>query len=340
MTVNADLIIRHAAVRTDTSSCGGRMSKYVVIEPAAPPTPPATPPVEDPSAQNYIRDWTLAERKSGGQQLRKFFLHVVAPEGLADAGVFLLGPTKADDRVTLFAGTPSDTVGTLAASPTEYGAGALQSAVAAGATSFAVVMEAALPVLFRTGDTISLWQDAENEERHGNISASVSGSVVTITLAEGDMVAHDFEAGTAVCSRLPLGNIKAAVGTPELTTVAGTLDAAQITASALSAIDQTVTLTFTSPTAFSAVSDVKGSLGTGSIGAAFAPVNPDFTAPYFTIPAAAWGGTWVAGQVVRFAVDASAAAFWLRGVLPAGAGGTAGVSGADRFALYPHGSGF
>lgn len=324
MTANADLIIRHAAVRTDTSACGGRMSKNAVA---------------DAVAQNWLRDWTLAERSAGGQQLRKFFFHVVAAEGLADAGVFLLGPTKADDRVTLFAGTPSDTVGTLAASPVEYGAGALQAGVAAGATSFAVVMEAAAPVLFHAGDTILL-RDGTNEERHDNVTVSFEGSVAAITLASGDMVGHDFAAGAAVCSRLPLGDIQAAIGTPELTTVAGTLDAAQMTASALGSIDQTVTLTFTSPTAFSAVSDVKGSLGTGSIGAAFAPVNPDFTAPYFSIPAAAWGGVWAAGQVVRFAVDASAAAFWLRAVLPSSASGTAGVTGADRFTLYPHGSGF
>ncbi len=324
MTANADLIIRHAAVRTDTSACGGRMSKNVVA---------------DAVAQNWLRDWTLAERTAGGQQLRKFFLHVVAAEGLADAGIFLLGPTLADDRVTLFAGTPSDTVGTLAASPVEYGAGALQSAVAAGAAGFAVVMEASTPVLFHAGDTILL-RDGTNEERHDNVTVSVSGSVATITLADGDMVGHDFAAGAAVCSRLPLGDIAAAIGTPELTTLAGTLDASQLSAPALSAIDQTVTLTFTSPTAFSAVSDVKGSLGTGSIGAAFSPVNPDFTAPYFTIPAAAWGGTWAVGQVVRFTVAASAAAFWLRDVLPAGAAGTSTVAGSDRFQLYPHGSGF
>ena len=324
MTANADLIVRHAAVRTDTSACGGRMSKNAVA---------------DDAAQNMLRDWTLAERAAGGQQLRKFFFHVVAAEGLADAGVFLLAPTLADDRVTLFAGAPSDTVGALAASPVEYGAGALQSAVAAGATSFAVVMEAATPVIFHGGDTILL-RDGTNEERHDNVTVAVSGSVATLTLADGDMTGHDFAAGAAVCSRLPLGDIAAAIGTPELTTVAGTLDAAQMTAPALSAIDQTVTLTFTSPTAFTAVSDVKGALGTGSIGAAFAPVNPDFTAPYFSIPAAAWGGVWAAGQVVRFAVDASTAAFWLRGVLPAGAAGTATVAGSDRFQLYPHGSGF
>ena len=88
-------------------------------------------------------------------------------------------------------------------------------------------------------------------------------------------------------------------------------------------------LTMTSTTTFSAVSDVLGSLGTGSIGSDFAPVNSDYTRPYLTVPATAWSGTWAAGETATIPVTQAAPAVWLKNVVPAGAA----AYGNDAFTL-------
>ena len=318
MLVSSEIIIRKSAIVTDTVSNGGRMSKNAVTSGVS---------------RNFLRDWTLAEAQNGGAMLRKFFLHAANADGLtfSQAGLHLLAPSAADEQVALFAGTATDTQAGLSDSPTTYGAGTLQAAVAAGATSFAVVLKDADLTYFHDGDSVCLYQAGAAEdgsedvyEYHDNITATQEAGVATVTLADGDMVANGYAAGDGCSSVLQLGDIGPAVSPPSVTSAAGTVDASGITPDAIAGIDHTVTLTFTSPTAFSAVSDVLGALGTGTIGNAFAPTNGDFTRPYFTLAASAWSGTFAAGDVVSFAQTAAAAAFWMRSVLPAGASPFAG----------------
>jgi hypothetical protein len=316
MIISSELVIRKSASRTDTATNGGRMSKNAVVSGAR---------------QNFLPDWTLAQVTAGGSRLRKYFLHVANDDDLAltQAGLHLTSVSSGDDRVTLFAGTTTDTQATLAASPTEYGAGVLQSALTAGATVLSVTVEDMDMVVFRSGDQICI-TDGTNYEYHENVTVSnPGGGLVTITLAAGDMLSSDFAAGATVASVLPLGTIQAAIGTPAVTSASGTLDATKITPDAIGGVDHTVTITFTSATAFSAVSDVHGSLGTGAINADFAPANADFSKPYFKIASGTWGGIWVAGNVVTFASVAAAVAFWVKGVLPAGAA----PAGDDTFGL-------
>jgi len=315
MIIESELLLRYAKLRTDTPSNGGLMSKDAVTSGAR---------------QNFLRDWTLAEVAAGATQYRKFFAHVANADAaaLVQAGVHLLGPSSADDRITLFAGTSADTQSTLSAAPTEYGAGTLQTSVAAGATTLSVVLEDAGQTIFRTGDQICILGDG-NEEYHDGVVVAKNAGVVTVTLASGDMLGHAYGAGAAVASVLPLGTIQATIGAPTKTTVAGTIDATKITPDAIGGIDQTVTLTLTSPTSFTVVSDVLGSLGAGTISAVCAPTNADFSRPYFTIAQTAFGGSWAAGEIVRFATVAAAKAVWIKGVLPAGAA----PAGSDSFGL-------
>jgi len=49
-----------------------------------------------------------------------------------------------------------------------------------------------------------------------------------------------------------------------------------------------------------------------------------FTKPYFTIPAAAWGGTWANGETVTFITHPASIPIWEKRVIPAGANSLAG----------------
>ncbi|EFL53113.1 conserved hypothetical protein [Solidesulfovibrio fructosivorans JJ]] len=323
MLVSSEIIIRKSAVVTDTASNGGRMSKHAVTSGAN---------------RNFLRDWTLAEAQNGGTMYRKFFLHAANADGLtySQAGLHLLAPSAADERVALFAGMATDTQADLSVSPTTYGAGTLQAAVAAGATTFAVALKDTDLLYFHDGDTVCLYQagaatDGSEDvyEYHDNITVSHAAGVDTITLADGDMAANAYAAGDGCASVLQCGDIAPTVAMTAMTSAAGIVDVSGITPDAIAGIDHTVTITFTSATAFSAVSDVLGALGAGTIGNAFAPTNADFTRPYFTIAASVWSGTFAAGDIVTLGQTAAAAAFWMRSVLPAGAAPFSG----DAFGL-------
>ena len=310
----SELVIRYSANRTATSANGGRMSTVALTSGAK---------------QNFFPDWTAAQMASGATRYRKFFVHNTNAENLAltDAMLHLLAPTPAGDRITMFGGTADDTQADIG-SPTEYGAAALQSAVAAGATSLTVTLEDDAMAIFRTGDQIFV-TDGTNSEYHDAVTVAQNGSLVAISLAPGDMLTYAYTSGAVVASVLPLGTIVAAIATVNKVTGSGGLDATAITADNQGSISQTVTLTMSSTTTFSAVSDVLGSLGTGSIGSDFAPVNSDYTRPYLTVPATAWSGTWAAGETATIPVTQAAPAVWLKNVVPAGAA----AYGNDAFTL-------
>lgn len=101
---------------------------------------------------------------------------------------------------------------------------------------------------------------------------------------------------------------------------AGTFDSSgdPVTAHCAGAVEDTFTMTFSNATAFTCAGLVSGSVGSGSIAADFSPTNPDTGTPYFTLPAAGWGGTWAAGNTLSFTTHPAAMPLWFRQVIPAG----------------------
>ena len=73
------------------------------------------------------------------------------------------------------------------------------------------------------------------------------------------------------------------------------------------------------PSDFAVAGDTLGSVGSGNIASNFAPTNPDFGAPYFTLPSAIWGGAWASGETFTFQTHPAALPLWLKRVVPAGA---------------------
>jgi len=308
MLTNTELILRKAKAITDTDACGGRMGPTAVVSGVK---------------NNVFPDWSLTESTAGGERLRKVFLHAADADGgsLADGVMGLAAVSGGDDYFVLFAGTQDDTAADVDESPDLYGAGSLAGAVSAGASTFDVFVEDAALVGFRTGDQIRIASaDGTVEEFHEGVTVSQSGATVTVTLSDGDMLANDFSDGDPVSSCLPLGDVATSLTGLSVTAASGGgLDGDAVVLSNLGTIEQTVTLVFTSATAFTAASNVLGALGSGNISSSFAPVNSDFSAPLCTIPAAAWSGTFGAGDTAAFATHPACAPVWVRGVCPAGA---------------------
>jgi hypothetical protein len=102
-----------------------------------------------------------------------------------------------------------------------------------------------------------------------------------------------------------------------------------VTVTGRGAIKERWVFIFTTSSDFRIIGEHVGVIGTGSINAVCAPVNPATGAPYFTVDPLGWGIGWAAGNVYRRNTDACGAPFWVaRTVLQ----GPASVQD-DRFTL-------
>ena len=78
--------------------------------------------------------------------------------------------------------------------------------------------------------------------------------------------------------------------------------------------------------AFTCTGSATGAVSGGAIGGDFAPNNPDFGKPYFTLRTAGWGGTWAADETMIFTTVPAAEPLWFKQVVPAAASIVAGNS--------------
>jgi len=155
------------------------------------------------------------------------------------------------------------------------------------------------------------------------VSADISGQ-----LKFASSLTHAYPAGTSFVSGvLAFGDMFARVyGDIEQETWTGewsdeligsaplsSFNAAQypITTTNRGAITERWALIFsTSGTAFRIVGESVGVIGTGTINAECAPINPATGAPYFRVPEGGWGAGWSTGNVLRFNTMACGAPFW------------------------------
>lgn len=147
-------------------------------------------------------------------------------------------------------------------------------------------------------------------------SWSWAGNVCTINLTS--QIANNYIAANTyagVC--ISLGNLVAAYDTYSKTSASGTFDPTKIALSNQGTVEDTWTITFTSSTNFTCSGTLEGAVSAGSIGSQYAPNNPNISQPYFTIPSAAWGGTWTAGDSITFKTHGAAGAFWTKEIVPA-----------------------
>jgi hypothetical protein len=182
-------------------------------------------------------------------------------------------------------------------------------------TSGTATATSAAPHGYTTGDTV-LITGANQAEYNGEHQITVTGAS-TFTYAVTGSPATP-ATGTITAARN--ANLIARIDDLVVTSSAGTFNSANLLADNEGTVQDDFTLTFTSPTTFTIVGAVTGSHGTGSIGAGAAPDNTAFSAPYWTIQAAGFGGTWAPGDLIEFTSIPAAAAVFMKRVVPAGSG--------------------
>ncbi len=314
----SEILFYKSAMVTDTGANGGRMG------------PRATARIATGVKNNLFPDPSQAERASGKTRLRKVFCAVENAENLAltNAATHLIRTTGADDVVTLFSAGQRETQAEIGA-PREYGAAVLAAPVNAGDTSFQITLEDADLVVFQDGDSIWIGDDT-NEEYFHDVTISGSAPSLTVTLAAGDQLANAYAQGqTFVASLLPHPDtdLQAGVSDWAESSGAGTYDedAHPLELKNIGSVEDDWTITFTSASAFVVEGVYNGALASGSIGADFAPANPE-GGVFFTLRASGWAGTWAPGDTITFSTHPAAWPVWLKQVVPAGAA-SAGSAG-------------
>lgn len=124
---------------------------------------------------------------------------------------------------------------------------------------------------------------------------------------------------TFVAGCISQGELSPAVTAGAVTSASGTFDDTTypMPLSNQGAEQDDFTITFLTGSTFSCAGIKSGSVGSGSTGSAFAPNNPESGTPYFTIPSAVWGGTWIADDTVTFTTSPAAMPIWWKEDVPA-----------------------
>ena len=317
----SDLVPYKPADTTDTDSHGGRLSANAY---------PASG-----SLRNIFQDVPQSVLTAGGNIYRKVFWKNKNIDGISlqEAKLYLARRLLSDIRARYFAGTETDTRADIS-SPRLYGGGRLQTAITAGdSVIYVTVRDGNADGIIQAGDTIAITDQATttdgtgHTEFHDVLSVSWGGDVATITL-DGTTVANDYALSRSVGSdtiythiaSCPVkADVVATAGSYTPTTTSGTYDDVSnpVEPDNIGTVYQTWTVTFSSATAFSVVGDTIGSVGSGNTSSDFAPNNASLSRPYFTIPAAFWGGTWASGETLQFTTGTSTFPIWYHLDVPA-----------------------
>ena len=324
-------------VVSDTSANGGRISSVEVATGVK---------------NNLWPDVSTTERTAGSTKFRKTFIKVASPDNLKliNARVFIETPTPGGDRVLIVGHVADQTniQSDIANLSTEFfGSGQLNANVSIGASTMTVNVEAQTDAIFHQNQLIRISNKTSVDDLAGSeefvrikdLSSAVSwnGNLVTLTLATGTTLENAYLASnTRVASVIEAGDIwaetddwglSASTGTfatwDGSGTAPGTLTGARMV-DFIAGIEQVWTITFTNATTFTCVGDTVGAVGGGTISSDFAPNNPDYSRPYFTLPASLWGGTWANGDVLTFVTHPAAFPIWEKRIIPPN---TASLSG-------------
>jgi len=315
MSIVASEIKRYkSVVVSDGSTNGGRMSAVESVS---------------NTSQNVWPAAYSAELTAGSTKYRKLY-HKVANDDdltLSSTQIYLSAPTSGDDEVYLFEGTQTDTQADISG-PDLYGAGLLDGAVTAGATTISVAVADGAVTIFRDADTIRLCETSgtSSTAEFATVSGAptVVADVVSLDLASG--LSNGYSTAASCASVIDAGDIECSVSAATVTSASGTFDTTEISVDNIGGVYDTFTFTFTSATDFGCVGAAEGSLGSGAIGSSFAPNNSDFTKPFFTVATGAWGGTFASNDTVAVTLSPAAAPIWEKRVIPAGAASLAGNS--------------
>ena len=313
--LSTELLWYKPAEISDDPTNGGRMSANVIT---------------DAVKNNIYPDVSEAERVAGSTKHRKVFIKVANDDDLdmLTPKVFMETFSPGDDIVTFHQGTQTDQQTDLSGNR-QFGSGKLDVTVLSGVSVFDVLTEGgAGDPIFVAGDTIrisdktSVSDAGNNEEFHTIAGGGVSyaGLIATLTIT-GTLANGYAAADTKIASVIEPSTIAATFDTVVNNSSAGTFDTTdpKLIVDNIGGVEQDWTLTFTSATVFNITGNTLGLVGTGNVGSTTAPNNADFTKPFFTILATAFGGTFVSTETITFSTRPAALPIWHKRIVPAGA---------------------
>lgn len=309
----ADIKYYQSAVYADGASNGGKLSPNLIAT--------GTPNDIFPAVSS-------AERTAGVSRWRKVFIKNENAGNLtAYNPIFGISKfTSGGDQVYFTPGTQTDTEGQLPASPRLYGCGYLAANVTANSASYQVVVEDGAVPIFQQGDHVLFHDTSTGYFWTTTIKSAptVNGNTWTINDAPPSAFTGGLDANgnpvTYVASVWAPANttIAPALVNPAVNSTAGTFNQAQVTLENIGTVYEDWTLTFTSATAFTVTGAALGQVGTGDTTNGATIANPDFTGSnYLSIAAAAFGGTFAAGDTITFRTTPAALPVWLKQVVPA-----------------------
>lgn len=141
---------------------------------------------------------------------------------------------------------------------------------------------------------------------------SYTGNVATVEL-EGTVANAYPVAATHVCHCVNQNEVKTSLGDITITSVAGTYDDTTYppVLSNRGTVKDTFIITMTGGTAFACSGLLSGSVGSGTMTADFAPINPATGQPYLTLLSDGWGGTWEIGDTLAIPTNPSDMSVWI-----------------------------
>lgn len=154
-----------------------------------------------------------------------------------------------------------------------------------------------------------------------------SGNNATLQFGTGSSVTSTYSALNTYVSGTILGSgeNKSTASSVTVNSTGGTYDSTSYpiyTYNDGTLLHDTVTITFTSSTAFTAAGNIIGDLGTGNTSADFSPINALSGQPWFTFRKLGLGGIFIAGDTLVFTIYPATCPFWIIDVIPPNTGAT------------------
>ncbi len=264
------------------------------------------------AAKNVFRHITSAERQSGIELAVKIFWGISNADNgaLLSPSVYQDAPTRgATEYVVQWVSTQRTAADDAAlkaeaATATLVGAAKVVADITAGAQSFDIGVKhadqhpGARHDVFKNGYKIKMVSHStalgtDGFEETLTIDGTptvVSGNTIRITVME--QIANSYTVGNTRCTSLIIEDeIKPSFTAPSISgSVTWDHNAQPLELDNRGTVEEDLTFTFTDATHFTLTGDTLGNIGSGTTDAEFAPVNPDFSRPYLTLPANAFSG--------------------------------------------------
>ena len=228
--------------------------------------------------------------------------------------------TPEGTTATIFRATASDVEASITGSERKYAAGRLNADTTGGGKTISASFETGMGALnvLQAGDKIKIAGDGDSQYLVVDTAVWTGDNVAITTVTTIDST-YTLAGACTVSSCIEDQNVQPTADAMVVTSTAGLFDDTgyPLTLKNNATIEQDWTITFTSAIEFTVSGNTKGVIGSGNVTTNFAVDNPDFAAPFFTLLAGGFSGTFVAGDSITFTTHANAVYVWWKYNVPA-----------------------